>query len=311
MSRKIPTALGWLDADRMGLTSMHEHVVSFNNMSSNYNDSVQFAVSELKKAKSVGLETLVDVSPWRDAEAIKMISEKTEVNIILCTGFYPILTDEQKTFSIDQFRKHMMDEVEKGIADTGIKPGVIKIGSLLVPNNDYETRALTAAGMVQKETGLPICVHSVCGCKEQQRIFEEAGADLSKLYFCHVEAEFGWEGRSIHEQTNYLESIVAKGSSLSYNNFGNWAHTKEENLAKIIQEMINRGYSENQVATMDCIWSYDETQRKIWWEDINENGIERTYSYLFSEALPWMRRNNISEKNILKMVRENPRKIFM
>jgi phosphotriesterase-related protein len=311
MGIKIPTATGSIDSNEIGLTTMHEHVVPYLGPLPQYKaDSIDFAIKELKKAKIVGLKTLVEVSPWRDAEIIKTIAEKSEVNIILCTGFYAYFNEEQNSYSIDKFRKHMMDEIENGIGKTGILPGVIKIGSANTVPNEVERRALLAAGLVQKETGLPLCVHSVTGCKNQQDIFEEAGADLSKIYFSHIEAEFGWEGRTIEDEIDYLEDIIKKGSYLSYNNFGNWAHTKEENLLKLITELNASGYSDKQFATLDFIWSYENGIRKILWEDINPEGKERSYEYLLKKVLPWMYANGISNENSMKMVWDNPQKLF-
>lgn len=104
--------------------------------------------------------------------------------------------------------------------------------------------------------------------------------------------------------------VVNKGSILSYNNFGNWAHTAPENLIKIIKEMIKEGFADQQVATMDLVWDYENGEREILWEDINPEGSKRTYSYLLSDVVPWLRSNNISEKNIMKMIKDTPAKIF-
>ncbi len=79
------------------------------------------------------------------------------------------------------------------------------------------------------------------GCAEQQRILEKEGADLSRWYFSHVDATFGWEGRTVEQEIDYLERVVEKGSFLSFNNFGNWNHTKTGDLALIINELTARG----------------------------------------------------------------------
>jgi len=310
VSKKIPTALGYIDSEKMGITSIHEHVMPNEHFELYKNDSINFAVEELKKAKKLGLSTIVEVSPWRDAEIVRIIAERAEMNIILCTGYYTNFNAEEKTYSVDRFRKYMMDEIENGIGKSGIFPGVIKIASSDTVPNEYEKRALIAAGMVQRDTGLPLCVHSCKGCKNQQDIFEEAGANLEKVYFSHVEAEFGWEGRSLAQQINYLEEVVKKGSTLSYNNFGNWVHTGEEHLVDIIKELNLRGYAKNQAATMDFLWFYEDGNRKIVWENIISNGSERTYSYLLKNAVPWLKANGINEDYIDAFIVTNPRRIF-
>lgn len=309
MTKLIPTVTGTISPADMGLTSMHEHIpLDFSGDCRE--DAYQFALAELKKARALGLQTLVEVTPRRDVEAIRRIAEAAGINVIVCTGYYNDLTDEEKTYSVDQFLRHMLDEIEDGIAASGIYPGVIKIASANTIPNEIERRALTAAGLAQKGSGLPLCVHSVTGCKNQQTILEAAGADLSKVYFSHIEAEFGWEGRSFDAQVDYLCALMKKGSVLSFNNFGNWAHTRPEVLAGLIAAFKARGFADHQVATMDVTWSYENGRRKILWEDINPDGIRRTYAYLLSDMAPWLRANGIAQADVLKMIQDTPRRIF-
>jgi len=311
MSREIQTVTGTIGSADMGLTSMHEHVPLDRAASDvEWDDAYQYCVEELKKAKQLGLRTIVEVSPRRDVEGVKRVAEESEMQIIVCTGFYTDLTDEEKRYSIDDFRKRMMAEIEKGISGSGIFPGVIKLAAQNEKLTGFETRLFTAGGIVQRETGLPICTHAVAGCMLQQNILEEAGADLRKVYYSHVEAEKGWEGRSLSEQIDHLEQVVSKGSTLSYNNFGNWAHTSEESLSSIILAMIERGYGDNQVATMDLVFNYMDGTRKVLWEDINPDGKIRSYAYLLSHVVPWLISHGVEMEHITKMIEGTPQRIF-
>jgi phosphotriesterase-related protein len=204
-----------------------------------------------------------------------------------------------------------MSEIDNGIDGTQIRPGVIKVRGDKPQLTDYEVRAFMAAGRAQRRSGLPVCTHAVSGCQSQQAVLERAGADLSRVYFSHVEAEFGWEGRSLEQEQSYLKSVVAKGSTLSYNNFGNWAHTKPESLIAIIKALVDGGFEKNQVATIDFVWDYDEDgQQKILWADINADGPRRTYSYVMSDVVPWLRSMKVAEADIRRMIVDNPRRLF-
>jgi len=311
VGKQIETVTGPIGSEGLGITSMHEHVPLGNaSTPEQRDDAFQYCVSELVRARQLGLKTIVEVSPRRDAAGIKEVAEKAEMQIVVCTGFYVDLTDEEKLFSVDDYRRHMMAEIELGISGTGIRPGVIKLGAYNEKITDYERRVFTAGGLVQRDTGLPICTHAVAGCMNQQNILADAGADLSKVYYSHVEAEFGWEGRSLSQQIDYLEDVVKKGSTLSYNNFGNWAHTSQASLSEIIRAIIERGYAEHHVATMDLVFDYKTGHRKILWEDINEDGPLRTYAYLLSHAVPWMSSNGVSDQDIDKMIVSTPARIF-
>lgn len=311
MGKKIHTATGTIDSDEMGTTSLHEHVpIDRAHSDAERADAVQYCIDELNVARRLGLKTIVEVSTRRDAERIKKVSEESGVNIVVCTGFYVNLTDDEKAYSVDQYRRHMLNEIEHGIGTSGIYPGVIKLASVNEKLTDFEQRVFEAGGRVQRETGLPICTHAVAGCKRQRDILEYAGADLLKVYYSHVEAEFGWEGRSLEQQIDYLCEVVRSGGTLSYNNFGNWAHTSKESLATIIRAMAARGFADHQVATMDFVFDYEDGNRKVLWDDINVDGKLRTYAYLLSHAVPWMASEGITASQVDKMVVGTPRRIF-
>lgn len=314
MAKRIPTVTGDISAAEIGIASVHEHVSVPEGLEQ---EAIEFQIRDLIEAKKWGLKTIIELTPSskmgnisRSLDAMKEVSMRSGVQIIPCTGHYVHFDEEEKGFSVDKFYQLWLEEVEHGIGNSGIRPGVIKVASRSTVPDIYETRILRAAGRLQRDTGLPVCVHSVSGCKNQQRILEEEGADLKRVYFSHVEAEFGWEGRSIEEQLDYLTEVAAKGSCFSYNNFGNWAHTKPEHLLKIMQGMIERGYADRQFATMDLVLEGKNGQIKVLWEEINPDGKERTYSYLLKKALPWMMENGISEENAQKMVHENVARLF-
>lgn len=136
------------------------------------------------------------------------------------------------------------------------------------------------------------------------------GADPAFLYFSHVEAEFGWEGRTLGEEIDYLVTVAQRGSVLSYNNFGNVAHTKQDNLVAIIKAMIDEGLAYHQVATMDLTWDYVGDQRRILWEDENPDGSARTYAYLLNTVVPWLSSHGISREHIESMVIATPRRLL-
>ena len=309
MAAQINTVTGPVAPGDLGITSMHEHV-PLDRAGPCLQDAFDFAVSELTKARERGLATVVEVSPTRDIRGLQSVAEKSGVNIVACTGFYHY-SEKQKLQSEEEFYRHMMMEIDLGMDGTEVKPGVLKVKAETSDLALYEIRALTAAARVQAKSGLPLCTHAVSGCARQQEVLEAGGADLTKVYFSHTEAEFGWEGRGLEQEIEYLRGVVSKGSTLSYNNFGNWAHTKPESLLAIITALIKYGYSDKQVATMDVVWDYDDmSNRRILWSDINADGPRRTYGYLLTDAVPWMRSGGISEDHIRKMIESNPRRLL-
>lgn len=307
-TKKIPTATGEISPDQMGITSVHEHIVLPDDPAQR-EKSRAFAVGELKRAKALGLNTLVDVGPTDDVAGIREVALATGVNIVCCTGFY-VLKEEQQAMTVADFEAKMRKDVEDGLQGTSIRPGVIKVATRRLPITPAEQNLLMAAARIQQRYNLTICTHAVSGCAEQQQILEQAGADLKHCYFSHVEATFGWSGRNVEQEIDYLQSVVEKGSSLSFNNFGNWNHTKPQDLARIIQELTRRGYDDRMVATIDLTWTFENGNIKILWGDTNEDGNDRTYSYPLRKVVPWMREQGLPKATIDKFMIDNPRRLF-
>ncbi len=306
--KPINTATGTILPSEMGITSLHEHIPNQTDPAATAL-SREVAIRELIKAREHGIRTIVEVGPLNDPREIRAAAVASGVNIICCTGFYT-LSPMQKAMKAPDFERVMTRQFEEGLQDTGIRPGVIKTRSNQLPIAPVEREVFTAAARMQQRFGVPICIHSVTGCADQQAILEAAGADLTRCYFSHVEAQFGWEKRSVPEQVDYFETVVKKGSTLCFNNFGNWNHTKPEALAEIIRELTARGYDDRMAASMDATWKIEDGAVKLLWADTNEGGEDRTYSYLTRKAVPWMESQGIPRTTIDKMLVANPRRIF-
>ncbi|HEV7347337.1 hypothetical protein [Telluribacter sp.] len=305
---RIPTATGEIFSDQMGITSVHEHIPLPSNPAQR-EKSLAFAIDELKKAKTLGLQTIIDVGPTEDVVGIREVAQATGVNVVCCTGFY-VLKDDQQSMTVEDFETHMRRQIEEGIQGTQIRPGVIKVATRRLPITPAEKNLFIAAARIQQRYHLPICTHAVSGCAEQQRILEAAGADLTHCYFSHIEATFGWEGRSVEQEIDYLQAVVEKGSTLSFNNFGNWNHTKPEDLALIIRELTNRGYDDRMVVTIDFTWSMENGNIKILWGDTNADGNDRTYSYPIRKVVPWLKEQGIPNRSITRFMKDNPERLF-
>lgn len=308
IEKPVLTVTGNVLPSHMGITSVHEHI-KLQSDPEQQKESMAFAISDLKRAKALGLQTVVDVSPDRDVRGIREISLAAGVNIVCCTGFY-LLSELKPALKVEQFEKHMIKEIEDGIQGTQIRPGVIKVAAIGLPISPAETNLFIAAAHVQNRYNLPICTHAVSGCAEQQNILDQAGANLEHCYFSHVEATFGWSGRNVEQEIDYLQGVVEKGSILSFNNFGNWNHTTPDDLALIIKELLRRGYDDHMVATMDVTWSFENGDIKLLWEDTNDGGKDRNYSYLLRKVVPWLQNEGISQKSVMKMIVDNPKRLF-
>ena len=204
----IQTVNGKIEKDTLGKTLAHEHI------SCASNDFVRaFGKKWLDKAlladyasdvlalakKEYGICTFVDGTPielGRDVSLLKEVSDKSGVNIVASTGFYwfpdlEFMNNDEKLLS-----ELLIMEIEEGIEETGIKPGILKCAAgYLGMTNDIITRH-SAVGIAQEKTGLPAYVH----CEHRGDIaFEQIdalvknGATPEKIIIGHSALRPEWD----------------------------------------------------------------------------------------------------------------------
>jgi len=303
----------------MGNTSVHEHLITADYFHTFLDklephefsqEECDFAIAELQLAKDAGLDTLVEVSAMADPCQLKYIAQRSPVNIIASTGFYKNFSKEQQTFTAEQFCNHIVYENEKGLRGTGVMPGVIKIATFMPKLHPWEVRALFGAGMAQKITGLPMCVHSATGTRYQQYIIEAAGANMEKVYFSHMESPTDREGRTVDMQVDYIIDTMERGSYVSFNGFAAPEYLPPEAIGELVVKVVERGYSHMLMLSLDhgFGWKKDLTQTIA--DAQNANAERRTFAKLMTDVVPWLGKIGIAEKDINNMISANSQKLF-
>lgn len=72
-ARPIPTAVGEILPEQMGITSLHEHI-ALRRGAEHHEESLAYAIRGLQRAKALGLRTIVDVGPPDDVAGIQELS---------------------------------------------------------------------------------------------------------------------------------------------------------------------------------------------------------------------------------------------
>src|SRR6266540_2329299 len=156
----VQTLRGPVDINKLGETMMHEHV--FFQYDEKWREkSVQFSVEKLENLAKAGGQTLVDVgpNPRRNINWYQEIADRTDLNIIVSTGFYtePKTPIEFRQMNILEMQARFIKELTEGIGDSKIRAGVIKVAGRKAQLTPWEIDVMRAAACVQKETGVPIC----------------------------------------------------------------------------------------------------------------------------------------------------------
>ena len=84
----IPTLGGQVSTADLGMTLIHEHLLFGDIPKEKENESIAFAVSLVKEAERVGINTIVDLSPTRNIRLYQAIASQVSMNLIVSTGSY-------------------------------------------------------------------------------------------------------------------------------------------------------------------------------------------------------------------------------
>jgi phosphotriesterase-related protein len=138
---------GRISSEDLGKTLMHKHFAfgfpGFQGDTLGPYDPkaiVETGIEVAEKAKSHGVETMVDATPnecGRDVEVLREISERAKIQVICSTGYYFEGEGAPAYFAFRQalgsapveVEELMMAEITDGIGDMGIKAGVVKLAS--------------------------------------------------------------------------------------------------------------------------------------------------------------------------------------
>ncbi|MCC7145721.1 MAG: hypothetical protein IT443_04690 [Phycisphaeraceae bacterium] len=311
----VPTLRGPVEINELGITMMHEGLC-FPKEPALQAQGMDYQVRLLKRAVEVGIHTLAEACPWPNvAQMVEANRQVPQIHVILSTGTFleqaapPHVRSLDEAAMAERMRRHIVTGFEG--FEGQVKAGMIRLGSINQNLSDWEKRSFRAAAKVQRETGVPIGVHSCVGAQAQMQYLKECGADLSKVIFAHVEAKFGWEGRTREQEADYLTAVLQEGAYLLHNNFGFDFDTPFEDLVYLLNEWEKRGFSGQIFISVDVNWEFDK-DGVIWHEAQKQHPHtgKRDYAYMITDAIPSLMKAGVTFPRIVRYLVQNPRKIF-
>lgn len=203
---EITTVTGGISVKKMGKTLTHEHLlVDFIGADSigyhrwDREKVIAKVLPYLVEIRKLNYKTLVDCTPeylGRDPELLKILSEKSGVQILTNTGYYAahggkFLPESAKVQSAEEIARHWIFEAKNGIDSTGIYPGFIKIAVERTPLQNIHRKIVEAACIAHRETGLAIMSHTGTAVPafQQLAILKENGIDPSAFIWTHANIE--------------------------------------------------------------------------------------------------------------------------
>lgn len=317
---QVQTVRGPIDSTHLGTTLMHEHVfVLDTEILQNYPEEwgteekrVADAVTRLNELNARGVDTIVDLTViglGRYIPRIQQIARKTKINIIVATGVYtyhdapnyfrfrgPGTVLDGPELMVDMF----VHDINEGIADTGVKAGMLKSATDEPGVTKDVERILRATAQAHRQTGVPISTHTHAATRvglDQQRIFREEGVDLSRVVIGHSGDTTDLE---------YLEELVGSGSYIGMDRFGIDTILSFEDRVKTVAAMCKRGHAGKMVL------SHDAACYNHW---LPERPLPMLlphwhYLHIHNDVIPALKQQGVTDEQLQTMLVVNPRKIF-
>lgn len=307
----IMTVRGKINADEIGMTLSHEHIVTdFTGAEKieqpQYIDDfgVEMILQHLTALKEKGILTMFECTPnyiGRDVKLLKRLSELSGVNIVTNTGYYAAVDKKYLpahvySESAESIAQRWEREWTEGIEGTGIKPGFIKIGVGQGELDSIEVKLLKAAIMLSKKSGLTIAIHTGDGkaALDEYEILNKEGLRADKMIWVH--AQNGSDAER--------EMLGKKGVWISLDGI-NEAQIGE--YASMIKTMKEKGLLSRLLISHDDGWSVENNDGKVNLVPFG-NGNSTPYSTLFDKLLDELFKLGFTQDEINQVLIDNPGK---
>ena len=255
-SGKIMSVRGEIPIDNMGLTLTHEHLFSIFGLEpeekSDYNvdDLLSTVLPFLEKAKAAGCKTIVECTAayfGRNAEILKIISEKSGFNILTNTGIYGAANGRYippyaHTETAEQIASRWIAEWNNGIGRTGIRPGFMKLGFNNGPLTAVDKKLLRAAAITHLASGLTIAAHT---SNNPDGAFEQL--DILRINKLSPSA---WIWTHAHDVPSDEPLLKAAGMG-AWISFDGYRDEKHERFLQGLQAMKKAGYLDHVLLSHD------------------------------------------------------------
>lgn len=302
----IMTVNGPIPMEETGLILEHEHVfVDFIGADSTSEDRwvkqevVNVVLPHLKEVQQFRVATFFECTPayiGRDPLVLKALADSTGMHIITNTGYYGAANNKfipahAYVETADELAARWIREFEQGIADTGVKPGFIKIGVAPDSLSALHVKLITAAARTHLKTGLSVASHTGLAVPAfaQLAVLKSEGVSPEAFIWVHAQNE--------KDITNHLKA-AEMGAWISLDGLN------EENVEEYVAMIRNlraNGLLDKVLLSHDAGW-YSPGELN--------GGSYRGYTTLFEHLIPKLEQNNFSSAEIDSLLKINPQRAF-
>jgi phosphotriesterase-related protein len=232
----------------------------------------------------------------RDPLLMKMLSEKSGIQIITNTGYYSavgtkFIPQHGFTETGQQLADRWIAEANNGIEGTGIYPGFIKIAVERAPLQEINRKVVEAACLAHKATGLTIMSHTGPAVPAFQQI------EILKQYGIHPSALIWTHANNEKDRSKMLEA-AKMGVWVAFDKF---EQKETENFSEFALLMKNEGLLSRLLFSHDAGW-YDPMKPG--------GGTFRDFTAIEKFLIPALEKKGLSQHDIYQIFTVNPAEAF-
>jgi len=244
----VQSVLGAVDPGSLGRVLHHEHLLSLTpgpwlsggrasqadtadplrfdpTDTAHAEEQVALAVNALSRLVALGIDTVVDLSPYgvvgRDAHGanvvlLREISRRAGVTVVSGTSVYLEAFSPRWTIeaTLDELATRFVADATSGIGGTGVRAGILgEQATGLGEITAHEEKCLRAAARAQRETGVALTTHTTHGTMalEQITILASEDVDPRRVLIGHMDT---------HPDTDYVRRVVDQGVNIAFDTIG-------------------------------------------------------------------------------------------
>jgi phosphotriesterase-related protein len=280
--------------DRPRVILVHEHLaINFFTSRDNCNSIFDWTLESLQRAARAGVEEVWDMSNQtlgRDLDVLASLADLTGVSIVASTGHYldRYHAAETRHLTVVELARRWLRDLE--ITVGSVRVGIVgEIATGRENATESERKALEAAAIVQRETGVPIYTHTTYGTLAQWQLemLMAAGASPERVVIGHAD---------VFHPIDALLDVASSGAYLGIDTVGKetWRgldgklyEVSDEHRIALIRRLVEAQFERQILLSSDLLYERGEVS-------LNPNTFGRHgYSYLSEEFLPELNRAGI------------------
>ncbi|MCG3170426.1 MAG: Phosphotriesterase homology protein [Pseudomonadales bacterium] len=319
---EVSTVCGPVPLASLGVTLMHEHLLigcsgwqaDTLNPGPSRRDMLAVCVDRITELQDRGIRSLVDPCPndmGRDVEFAAEVAARTGFNIVCATGLFKE-DDGGAAYwkhhcamgtAVEAMARLFIHELTAGIGETGIRAGIIKIGTGQGSITDYELTVLEAAAIAAVETGAPITTHTEDGTMgdRQQELLIARGVAPHKIVIGHSCGSTDY---------TYHTRILDNGSYLGFDRFGLETLVSDRQRIDSLLALLAAGHERQLVLSHDSVWCMrGKPFPDALLAHVASDGFFNP-THIHDRIIPQLLQAGVSRRQIDTLLIDNPRRFF-